>query len=906
MKFHFLSSLLLTASAVFVHSSGCADELSKYNTCISAIDYNSLQTNSEFNIHSMCTKFNSDDCKSFLSDIFVTSTNCDLTNEEERQDALTILNLRIAYLKYCATDDTGATCPVSRYLAEDNSELIAADVHTTESHTHDHDHEHSDSTEQQTHDHTHEHTEATEKQTHEHDHDHEHKDEKTTTAGTAHSHAAFTEDDIKPRKLSEFNGDYQTVYPYFLEGDLADYVVQQAEKNNNTYAEQWDIINQKWNCGISYFYVKDDTISIEYEDGKKVEAKYTPAGVATKKNDKGEISTVRYKFETKSDKAPKYIMLNDHNHEPSNEEITHVHFHFSNISYDDIMTSKLIPFFVQKQYDSDETREVLLGHDGFDETLYAGEEVSTFDDEDVRDRTLSNWNGEWKSPYQALLDGKLDEAFEAKAASKGDKTAAEYKEYYKKGYESDIDSLDIKNNRITFTYINGKEIKAKYEYKGFFIQHWSSGTKAAMYRFENIDEKSEAPRLIELNDHLITRTKPVHFHLRSTNTTWDDIDAENHWPSFFPKSNSIEDIIEEISGVAHKHDEKEDHDHDHDHDHKDEDEEKGVKNRELTDFDGEWKSLYPYILSGQLDDACVLNPGERTYEECVYHYQNNFKTDIVNMIIKDNSITYIYDNGLSATSEYINRGPVIVEWTPGTFSGFYQYEAKDKEANVPKFILLNDHNNGPAKAEHIHLRTGDSFFETVDRENKVWGMFYLQSTPDEEIIASFNGTATNTHSHEGNHNHDEKEEDHDHNHEDGTGEDSVAEDSEDEMPDSVLEAESTSTISNTNGDHDHDHDHDHNHDHDHSQIEHEQSFFNDLMDDCRILECNKRFIALVELLKATGNPEADEFEEFIKYYKKSNCDAIYKLAEVNSGSLPLMKISISFIITILLSVIYLF
>ncbi|OUM65688.1 hypothetical protein PIROE2DRAFT_7273, partial [Piromyces sp. E2] len=537
----------------------------------------------------------------------------------------------------------------------------------------------------------------------------------TKVQSSSHNHdhsTTFTEADIKPRKLAEFNGDYQSVYPYFLDGVLADYVVQQAEKKNTTYAEQKEIINEKWNCGVSYFSVKDNTISFIYEDGRKESAEYVPTGFATKKNEKGEISSTRYKFETKSKKAPKYVMLNDHCHEPSTEEITHVHLHFSNISYDDIMNSKLISFFVQKRYNADETREVLLGHDGYDETLYPGEEVSTFNDEDVRDRTLSNWNGEWISPYKYLLEGKLDEAFEAKAKSKGDKTAAEYKEYYKKGYETDIDSIAIKNNEITFTYDNGKSIKAKYQYLGYYIQHWKSGTKAAMYRFENIDKKSKAPRLFEINDHMIKRSKPEHFHLRTTNTKWEDIDAENNWPTFFPKSSTPEDIVAELSGVAHSHktEEKEnatthDHDHDHDHDHNQADAnanantnantkvqssshnhdhsttftEADIKPRKLAEFNGDYQSVYPYFLDGVLADYVVQQAEKKntTYAEQKEIINEKWNCGVSYFSVKDNTISFIYEDGRKESAEYVPTGFATKKNEKGEISSTrYKFETK--------------------------------------------------------------------------------------------------------------------------------------------------------------------------------------------------------------------------------------
>ena len=53
--------------------------------------------------------------------------------------------------------------------------------------------------------------------------------------------------------------------------------------------------------------------------------------------------------------------------------------------------------------------------------------VADFADSDVKDRELSDWNGEWQSAYPYILDGTLDPVMEKKAQS-GTKTAEEYKD----------------------------------------------------------------------------------------------------------------------------------------------------------------------------------------------------------------------------------------------------------------------------------------------------------------------------------------------------------------------------------------------------------------------------------------------------------------------------------------------
>ncbi len=191
-------------------------------------------------------------------------------------------------------------------------------------------------------------------------------------------------------------------------------------------------------------------------------------------------------------------------------------------------------------------------------------EVKTFEDDEVQDRSLDDWAGEWQSAYPFVLDGSLDEGFEHKAES-GSMTAEEYKDYYATGYETDIAKIviDGKSGRIDYTYTDGSECGSTYKYLGYYIQNWSTGTKAAMYRFEAEDKESGAPVYIEFNDHIIEPVKAEHFHFRSSDTSFDDIeDPEKRWPTFYPAEFDSEEMLDAFIGHDHGSDE-EDHDHEH-------------------------------------------------------------------------------------------------------------------------------------------------------------------------------------------------------------------------------------------------------------------------------------------------------------------------------------------------------
>ncbi|MCY8834851.1 ZinT/AdcA family metal-binding protein, partial [Bacillus atrophaeus] len=62
-------------------------------------------------------------------------------------------------------------------------------------------------------------------------------------------------------------------------------------------------------------------------------------------------------------------------------------------------------------------------HDEKTEKIYEG----YFKNSQVKDRSLSDWKGDWQSVYPYLQDGTFDEVFSYKAEHEDDMTAEEYK-----------------------------------------------------------------------------------------------------------------------------------------------------------------------------------------------------------------------------------------------------------------------------------------------------------------------------------------------------------------------------------------------------------------------------------------------------------------------------------------------
>ncbi len=168
-----------------------------------------------------------------------------------------------------------------------------------------------------------------------------------------------------------------------------------------------------------------------------------------------------------------------------------------------------------------------------------------FEDEEVQDRELSDWEGQWQSVFPYLQDGTLDEVMKHKAES-GDMTAEEYKDYYTTGYKTDVDHIEIKDNMIQFT--RGEEtVTGEYEYEGYKILTYESGKKGVRYLFTKVGGDESAPETVQFSDHEIAPTKVGHYHIYFGDESHEEMLEEmDHWPTYYPADMNGEEIKEEM------------------------------------------------------------------------------------------------------------------------------------------------------------------------------------------------------------------------------------------------------------------------------------------------------------------------------------------------------------------------
>ncbi|MDR2176484.1 MAG: zinc ABC transporter substrate-binding protein [Treponema sp.] len=189
-------------------------------------------------------------------------------------------------------------------------------------------------------------------------------------------------------------------------------------------------------------------------------------------------------------------------------------------------------------------------------------EHEEFTREDIKDRALTDWAGDWQSVYPHLLDGTLDPVWEHRA-EEGDKTAQELFEENKAHYVTDVDRITITADSMSF-YRNGVPATARYTYRGSAVTDLDDGSLWVRYKFEAAgNPPAGAPKYIMFSDHLHAPARTEHFHVYASNTSFDELTADTNpvnYPTYYPAAMTKGDIVTEM--IGHEHEEEEEAEYD--------------------------------------------------------------------------------------------------------------------------------------------------------------------------------------------------------------------------------------------------------------------------------------------------------------------------------------------------------
>lgn len=384
--------------------------------------------------------------------------------------------------------------------------------------------------------------------------------------GMEHAH----DDDAEPfdpskvydRALTDWTGAWKSLAPYVEDRSLDAYIQYKADSNEISFEEQFEKTKNSWRTNdFTVFMIAGDKVYIDYGD-QTASGTYQYEGYAILEKETGTSVWYQYSLVDAAEGMPKHLIFNDHGFgaAPGDAEDAHDHgVAHTHLRYGDESLEELVhvegwsTFFVDAGATTDEILDTLLGHDSHGHSH--SNERTTFEDDEVLHRPLSDWADDWQSIYPYLLDGSLDSVMEHKAES-GEKTAEEYHDYYRTGYATDVERIIITDNTMEF-FANGVSVKAEYAPAGYEILTYESGNKGVRYQFEAIGETNGAPAYIQFSDHLIAPEKTGHFHIYAGNDGFDALLEEmDNWPTYYPSRLTRNAIVEEMIGHdsgAHSH-----------------------------------------------------------------------------------------------------------------------------------------------------------------------------------------------------------------------------------------------------------------------------------------------------------------------------------------------------------------
>ena len=208
--------------------------------------------------------------------------------------------------------------------------------------------------------------------------------------------------------------------------------------------------------------------------------------------------------------------------------------------------------------ESVKTEEIVEGmqEDGHDHGHSHDEQLT---ENDIEDRTLSDFAGAWKSLHPFLLNGDLDKFCEHRAEEDEDSSTTKdtYWEKYKASWQCDAEKISINGDTITFTYADGKTVSAEYTYAGNQPKRNDEGKiRSVRYQFETTS--ADAPKYVQFNDHGHEPGKAEHFHIYFGNDGFDALMSDKTNPFFVKDALSVEDILDELMGHDHG-EEKDEH-----------------------------------------------------------------------------------------------------------------------------------------------------------------------------------------------------------------------------------------------------------------------------------------------------------------------------------------------------------
>ncbi len=200
------------------------------------------------------------------------------------------------------------------------------------------------------------------------------------------------------------------------------------------------------------------------------------------------------------------------------------------------------------------------------------------------------------------------------------------------------------------------------------------------------------------------------------------------------------------SGKVHEHEGEASHDHAHAHSHDHAHDEaarqiyKGyfeddqIKARGLSDWAGDWQSVYPYLQDGTLDPVMAhkAETGTMSAAEHKAYYEIGYRTDVERIVIDGDRVTF-FENGKPLQASYASDGHEVLTYKKGNRGVRFIFEKTEGDEAAPQYIQFSDHKIAPGVADHYHLYSGDDRAALLEEVTN-WPTYYPSSLDADAIV----------------------------------------------------------------------------------------------------------------------------------------------------------------------------
>lgn len=163
---------------------------------------------------------------------------------------------------------------------------------------------------------------------------------------------------------------------------------------------------------------------------------------------------------------------------------------------------------------------------------------------------------------------------------------------------------------------------------------------------------------------------------------------------------------------------------------------KSVKDRELTDWDGVWQSVYPYLQNGELDPVFRKKAGTgtgQTFEQVKSYYRKGYVGDVDTIGI-ENGVMEFHRGDKESSCKYDYSGYKILNYASGKKGVRYLFECKDAGSQAPKYVQFSDHIIAPRKSSHFHIFMGNTSQEALLTEMDNWPTYYPYQLTTQQVV----------------------------------------------------------------------------------------------------------------------------------------------------------------------------